>query len=248
MELVKIGEKNLGVKEFEGERVMTVWDISELHEKEARIVNQQFERNKKHLILGEDYFEVLKEEFSESQAVIQKIPNNVKTIKLFTESGYMMLVKSFKDDMSWKVQRQLVKLYFKVKEFVQQKNNDMEKFKNDLQAMKMISDVIGFTKEQETVVLKKICVNNGISPDIIPESSNNSKLTPVSLNILLREFEVPYGPFEFYRRLSMKRVVLKDLYKNAWKLQNVYYGKQDDRYVKFYRERFGELVNLVEGR
>lgn len=39
---------------------------------------------------------------------------------LLTESGYLMLVKSLKDDLAWQVQRQLVKSYFAVKEFKSQ--------------------------------------------------------------------------------------------------------------------------------
>ena len=35
---------------------------------------------------------------------------------LITESGYLMLVKSFTDDLAWKVQRELVKTYFRAKE------------------------------------------------------------------------------------------------------------------------------------
>ena len=34
---------------------------------------------------------------------------------LITESGYLMLVKSFTDDLAWEVQRELVKGYFRVK-------------------------------------------------------------------------------------------------------------------------------------
>lgn len=37
-------------------------------------------------------------------------------ITLITESGYLMLVKSFTDDLAWKVQRELVNCYFRVKE------------------------------------------------------------------------------------------------------------------------------------
>lgn len=33
-------------------------------------------------------------------------PNNLVT--LITETGYLMLVKSFTDDLAWKVQRELV--------------------------------------------------------------------------------------------------------------------------------------------
>lgn len=35
---------------------------------------------------------------------------------LITESGYLMLVKSFTDDLAWRVQRELVKGYFRAKE------------------------------------------------------------------------------------------------------------------------------------
>ncbi len=34
-------------------------------------------------------------------------------VTLITESGYYMLVKSFTDDLSWDVQRQLVNTYFR---------------------------------------------------------------------------------------------------------------------------------------
>ena len=62
-----------------------------------------------------------KDEFSESFKRIQKfIPNNVKEIILFTESGYLMLVKTFDDELSWKIQRQLIKSYFKLVENIPQ--------------------------------------------------------------------------------------------------------------------------------
>lgn len=36
-------------------------------------------------------------------------------VTLITESGYLMLVKSFTDDLAWQVQRQLVNSYFRAK-------------------------------------------------------------------------------------------------------------------------------------
>ena len=42
------------------------------------------------------------------------MPN--KGITLLTESGYLMIVKSLNGDIAWKVQRQLVNSYFKVKQ------------------------------------------------------------------------------------------------------------------------------------
>ncbi|EEX0080363.1 ORF6N domain-containing protein, partial [Salmonella enterica] len=37
-------------------------------------------------------------------------------IIFLTESGYLMLVKSFTDDLAWKVQRELVNNYFRTRE------------------------------------------------------------------------------------------------------------------------------------
>ena len=117
--LVKINNNDVMVKEFQGQRVVTAWDIAKVHEREVREVNQQFNRNKEKLIEGEDYFSLTPMEFSKSQIVIQEfIPNSVKEIILFTESGYLMLVKTFTDDLSWRVQRELIKGYFIAKEFV----------------------------------------------------------------------------------------------------------------------------------
>lgn len=115
--LVKINEEEIIVKEYENQRVVTAWDIAKVHNREVREVNQQFNRNKEKLIEGEDYFSLTPIEFSKSQIVIQEfIPNSVKEIILFSESGYLMLVKTFTDDLSWDIQRQLVKGYFKLKE------------------------------------------------------------------------------------------------------------------------------------
>lgn len=43
----------------------------------------------------------------------QTLPNGFNPnaeITLITETGYLMLVKSFTDDLAWKVQRELVKM------------------------------------------------------------------------------------------------------------------------------------------
>ena len=45
-------------------------------------------------------------------------PKAHQDIILLTESGYLMLVKSFTDDIAWSVQRQLVNSYFRVKQII----------------------------------------------------------------------------------------------------------------------------------
>lgn len=51
-----------------------------------------------------------------------KVPN--KGLTLITESGYLMIVKSFNDDLAWKVQRELVNNYFRVKNVVNEVKHD----------------------------------------------------------------------------------------------------------------------------
>ena len=115
-ELITINNTQVEVKEYEGLRVVTAWDIAKVHGREVNDVTKNF-NNRSKFILGEDYFLINRTEISERKISIQEfIPNNVKEIPLFTESGYLMLVKTFTDDLSWDIQRQLIKTYFRFKE------------------------------------------------------------------------------------------------------------------------------------
>lgn len=116
-ELITINNTQVEVKEYEGLRVVTAWDIAKVHGREVNDVTKNFNNNRSKFILREDYFLINRTEISERKISIQEfIPNNVKEIPLFTESGYLMLVKTFTDDLSWDIQRQLIKTYFRFKE------------------------------------------------------------------------------------------------------------------------------------
>ncbi|WP_339064704.1 ORF6N domain-containing protein [Fusobacterium animalis] len=151
--LVKINNVELGIKEYKKERVVTAWDIAKVHNREVREITQNFNYVKDKLLKDEDYFLVNKEKISESKILIQDfIPNNVKEIPLFTESGYLMLVKTFTDDLSWEIQRQLVKGYFKLKELKSSVDKDkrleiMEKNAN-VRMAKMLKSLIPFSKSE----------------------------------------------------------------------------------------------------
>ena len=118
-EIIIINNEKMEVKEYKNQRVVTAWDIGKVHNRDVGEINKIFNRNKDKFILNEDYFILKIKDFSERFKTIQDfIPNNVKEIPLFTESGYLMLVKTFTDDLSWKVQRELVKGYFIAKEVI----------------------------------------------------------------------------------------------------------------------------------
>jgi hypothetical protein len=109
--LIAINNKELQVKEFNGQRVVTFKDIDTLHERAEGTAKGNFYENKKHFIENEDYFLINKSLKYEIPTL--EIPN--RGITVLTESGYLMLVKSFTDDLAWSVQRQLVNGYFRAK-------------------------------------------------------------------------------------------------------------------------------------
>lgn len=111
---VKVNETELSIKEYHGQRVVTMTDIDNVHNRPSGTARKRFNENKNRFILGEDYY-VLKTDEAKVYGI--KAP---KGLTLITETGYMMIVKSFTDDLAWTVQRQLVNTYFKMKQLAQQ--------------------------------------------------------------------------------------------------------------------------------
>lgn len=107
--LVKIGNQEISVKEFQGKRVVTFKDVDMVHERPEGTARRNFNTNKKHLIEGEDYF--VRNSYEAKDEFGATAPNG---LVLLTEQGYLMLVKSFTDDLAWQVQRELVNTYFTV--------------------------------------------------------------------------------------------------------------------------------------
>lgn len=111
-------------KEFNGEKVLTAWDIAKIHRRETREINQNLKNLQGKMVEGEDYYSLSKEELAKSNILIQDfIPNNVKKIVLFNEAGYLMISKTFDDDFSWKLQKFLIKNYFSMQRFVEAVQN-----------------------------------------------------------------------------------------------------------------------------
>lgn len=119
-ELIHIGNADISIKEYKGQRVVTFKDIDMAHGRPDGTARKRFADNRKHFLEGEDYF-VLKPsdlenaELSEKRTLENVVLSNFGTA-LITEQGYMMLVKSFTDDLAWDVQRQLVNGYFRSKQ------------------------------------------------------------------------------------------------------------------------------------
>lgn len=112
MPTVTINDSDISVKEYNGKRVVTFKDIDICHGRPDGTAKRNFRNNKEHFVEGEDYFKVCADEIR-THNIMQISPKAHEDIVLLTESGYLMLVKSFTDDLAWQVQRQLVNTYFK---------------------------------------------------------------------------------------------------------------------------------------
>lgn len=125
--IIKIEDTEIQIREYNGQRVVTFKDIDTVHQRPNGTAKRNFQHNKKHFIDGEDYIIVNRDnQKDEIRTFGFSIPS--RGITLVTESGYLMLAKSFTDDLSWEVQRQLVNGYFKVKEHDNLSlNNDIPK-------------------------------------------------------------------------------------------------------------------------
>lgn len=104
---ITVNNQQLSIKEYQGKRVVTFKDIDMVHKRPEGTAKRNFNSNKTHLIEGEDYYKLQKYEIRTFGI------NSPRGGIVVTESGYLMLVKSFTDDLAWTVQRQLVNTYFK---------------------------------------------------------------------------------------------------------------------------------------
>lgn len=117
-ELIHVGNADISVKEYNGQRVVTFKDIDDVHGRPDGTANKRFLDNKKRFVEGEDFFKVSNSEIRKSH-IIPISDNDFMDKILVTESGYLMLVKSFTDDIAWDIQRQLVNSYFRAKKLSQ---------------------------------------------------------------------------------------------------------------------------------
>lgn len=121
--LVTIGNTQFTAKTLDGKPVLTFRDIDTIHHRPEGSARKRFNDNRQRFVEGEDYFKITPSEFRTAIGDMDSRQQN--DVTLFTESGYLMIVKSFTDDWAWEVQRKLVKTYFRAKELAAEKPKPM---------------------------------------------------------------------------------------------------------------------------
>lgn len=129
-EIVTIENTEMQIREYNGQRVVTFKDIDLVHQNKSGTSKRNFTRNKKHFVENEDFILITREKLKGDNLSLLNIEVPTRGITVLTESGYLLIAKSFTDDLSWQVQRTLVNNYFKNKEQTV-KENAIEPVFND---------------------------------------------------------------------------------------------------------------------
>jgi len=202
-EIVHIGNTDISVKEYRGQRVVTFKDIDIVHQRVTGTANKRFLDNKKRFVEGEDFFIISNSEIRKSH-IFPISENDFMDKTLITESGYLMLVKSFTDDLAWEVQRQLVSSYFKVRQTVDERLSPETKML--FQMINQIATSEIKAKEAKELAEKAVKTTEAIKDAVKPIFDNwrveiNSKFNRIQKNVE-QPFNVLRG--EMYKELEKR--------------------------------------------
>lgn len=111
-QIINIADSDLTIIEHQGERVVTLAMIDQVHQRQDGTAKRNFHENRSRFQEGKHYFLVPRAQKDEFRTLGVEIPNRGLTV--LTQRGYLLLVKSFTDELSWQVQDMLVDGYFAI--------------------------------------------------------------------------------------------------------------------------------------
>jgi len=220
-DIVVINGKEIEKIEYRQQPVITMPMIDDLHQRPKGTARQTFHRNKDRFIEDQDYFKVPYEEwlglgfsvcfsYAEKDSNTNNQDRNIFSVRnsyaekrrysgdmtFFTQTGYLMLVKSFNDDLAWKIQRQLVNRYFETKPLVTTPQ------KNIAQLMTGAAGIVAKIDSKDPIrskaALRTLHFFTGMSVDDLMEEvevlkdPTASELAPV-ISEYLRKLMFPYA-------------------------------------------------------
>ena len=107
---------------YQGQAVITLAMMDKVHSRPEGTAGRNFRQHRDKMIEGEDFYSLEQPDEIRRVGLAREDGSTPASITLLTETGYLLLVKSFTDELAWKIQRQLVKAYFSVKRQVPQQH------------------------------------------------------------------------------------------------------------------------------
>lgn len=99
--------------EYRGQRVITLAQMDEAHDRPEGTAGRAFRKHKDKLVEGEHYFRIPRGELTTLNVVTPR--NLAEDLIALTERGYLLLVKTFRDELAWQIQDRLIDCYFAVR-------------------------------------------------------------------------------------------------------------------------------------
>lgn len=197
-ELIHIGNSDISVKEYNGQRVVTFKDIDTVHGRPDGTARVTFNSHKNKFIADEDYFVCDTYEVKKLFGITA--PNGAT---LLTEQGYLMLVKPFGDDLAWEVQRQLVNGYFRARQLANDLSPQMQMLYGMLDQMAQTERQ---AKEAKEIAQKAINTTENIKEAVKPVFDNWREEVNKKFNRIQRNADKPFNTFrvEMYSELERR--------------------------------------------
>lgn len=200
--LIHIGNADISVKEYNGQRVVTFKDVDTVHSRPDGTARRNFNTNKKRFKEGEDFFLVGSDEIRTSR-LFPISDNDYMDKVLVTEQGYLMLVKSFTDDLAWEVQRQLVNGYFRVRKIATDLSPQMQMLYGMLDQM---AQTERNAKEAKEIAQKAVEATENIKEAVKPVFDNWREEVNKKFNRIQRNADKPFNALrvEMYSELERR--------------------------------------------
>ena len=162
-QLVSIVGTKLPTIQYNNKPVITLHIMDVVHKRPKGTAGRNFRQHKSKFIQGE-YYEILTEKkladflvlFATTKNVFAKYDsiNKIRSLIVLYEMGYLMLVKSFHDNLAWQVQRQLINVYFDhTKNSIQ--SNIAINIADQFEACKRIAETSGLIGNQAIISASK---------------------------------------------------------------------------------------------
>ena len=90
--LVHIGNSDISIKEYNGQRVVTLKDIDMVHGRPDGTARKRFNDNRNHFIEGEDFFVITQPSEIRTLGLERPQGGVPEKVVLATEQGYLMLL------------------------------------------------------------------------------------------------------------------------------------------------------------
>ncbi|WP_334159768.1 ORF6N domain-containing protein [Achromobacter insolitus] len=272
--LIHIHGTEIPVVEVQGVRVVTLAMIDRVHQRPEGTARRSFNEHRARFIETDDYLELTADEIR-TQSLGNVFPPRTPKGIVLTESGYLMLVKSFTDDLAWKVQRDLVNGYFR------QKMNSVAhmpevgaKLVGELAIMECYTRLLRPSPSSQVAMLQHIAKSHRLGTSFLPDyvvdvaadATTGSSMPTASLTALLKEHGITTN-VAVYNALLRDAGMIEERTrasratptktKHFWAItdRGLAYGKNltnpaspRETQPHWYTSRFAELHGIVTGR